>query len=843
MEEHSHAYHDQYQQAADPLLTEAHKSSLLPSVHQQFSFSVTTSHRPQVDHLQDSASFVSGRASFYVPDGSVSYDARDGAFSADSNPFAPPQENVLTNSSIYQQEVPSSYSSIPGTTEAGNQNEQFHKALVSSISSNQEQLNPQTTLPAVGSSASAQQPHFTHWDQSVEAINDPNDRASIFDHVSPHDHDSRQKASYMYPNPAGHSGDVDRIAAVSSVHAWTPAVVAGGVFSPIPPVPSGPQFDPTFISHSSAPGQPAPVFGGIPRPSFRPTIPSAGASFGLGAGTALHPTTAFPGDSNGVFNVSERPKKASVPNWLREEIIKKKVAIASSSIQGHAADDSFHLSGTEADDKSFKEGDETDSRSVDSTHSAEGEEDDDDDVEVARSAAINLEIKHILTEVLLKVTDELFDEIATKVLSEDDMTVEVDNGTDSARHKISPPPAVPTPKASAKVLVPVIVKNVKVNDATEKSNSSSPGDVLGLANYASEEEEVQSSSMRSARQINGDAHRRSSNDRTSEDVLMEEKGTKLAVVEEQEETLLNSPLKYNGEGCTRKKGIHADNELVYDGAAAATRATPRVSEDQFIVKGSKMVEVSLKQTYDFESKDNVDGKFYMKHESECGNAVDLKSTTDEFQVRDDLSKSKKNDGNEGKRSSVSKVIVKEADDAVKVKAKQKHSDSGEPRRGKDRNVGKEHTDERNNGLKERIKDRDVKREEKVGESDSRKSSKHSNNVKEDRKGTEKSRRVSAKEEDNRKRERTRDEKEDRSRHRDPRDSRRYKRQLSPSVSRGKNVRDNSLADNISDSSDETSDNSRQRKLRSNKRSLSPSPVRSPRRRRRSRSGTPVRRRR
>lgn len=69
------------------------------------------------------------------------------------------------------------------------------------------------------------------------------------------------------------------------------------------------QFDPTFVSHSSAPGQPAPVFGGIPRPSFRPTIPSAGASFGLGAGTALHPTTAFPGDSNGVFNVSERPKK------------------------------------------------------------------------------------------------------------------------------------------------------------------------------------------------------------------------------------------------------------------------------------------------------------------------------------------------------------------------------------------------------------------------------------------------------------------------------------------------------------------------------------------------------
>ncbi|KAK1381899.1 hypothetical protein POM88_019634 [Heracleum sosnowskyi] len=36
-----------------------------------------------------------------------------------------------------------------------------------------------------------------------------------------------------------------------------------------------------------------------------------------------------------------------------------------------------------------------------------------DDAEIARTAAINHEIKRVLTEVLLKVTDELFDEIAT----------------------------------------------------------------------------------------------------------------------------------------------------------------------------------------------------------------------------------------------------------------------------------------------------------------------------------------------------------------------------------------------------------------------------------------------
>lgn len=356
------------------------------------------------------------------------------------------------------------------------------------------------------------------------------------------------------------------------------------------------------------------------------------------------------------------------------------------------------------------------------------------------------------------------------------------------------------------------MRTAEVDNATEKSNSSSPGDVLGLANYASEEEEedVQSSSMHSAGQINGDSHLQSCNDRTSEDALMEEKGTKEKVVEEQKETLQNSPLKGNGEGDMRKK-VHADDVLVHDdGAAVATRAVPRVCEDRFFVKAGKMVEVPLKQTNDFESKDNVDGKAFVKHEPECGDAIDLKLTTDESQVRDDRSKSEKNDGCEGKRSSASKVFVKEADDTGKVKAKQKHTDSGEPRRGKDRDSGKEPTDPRNNGLKEKIKDRDVKPEEKVRESDSRKSSKHSNIIKEDRKDSEKIKRVSSKEDDDRKKERRRDEKEDSSRQRDSRDSRRYKRQHSSSVSRGKNIGDSSLADNLSGSSDETSDNSRQR---------------------------------
>jgi hypothetical protein len=47
-----------------------------------------------------------------------------------------------------------------------------------------------------------------------------------------------------------------------------------------------------------------------------------------------------------------------------------------------------------------------------------------DEIEAARMAAMNQEIKRVLTEVLLKVTDDLFDEIATKVLNEDDPSAE-----------------------------------------------------------------------------------------------------------------------------------------------------------------------------------------------------------------------------------------------------------------------------------------------------------------------------------------------------------------------------------------------------------------------------------
>lgn len=65
------------------------------------------------------------------------------------------------------------------------------------------------------------------------------------------------------------------------------------------------------------PGHAAPLFGRLPGPSFQQTIPSVSAPFGLGAGAALHPTTAFPVDAYNLSTGPERPKKVIIDMYPR----------------------------------------------------------------------------------------------------------------------------------------------------------------------------------------------------------------------------------------------------------------------------------------------------------------------------------------------------------------------------------------------------------------------------------------------------------------------------------------------------------------------------------------------
>nr|CAN72860.1 hypothetical protein VITISV_018140 [Vitis vinifera] len=113
------------------------------------------------------------------------------------------------------------------------------------------------------------------------------------------------------------------------------------------------------------------------------------------------------------------------------------------------------------------------------------EDDDEDYVEAGGTAAVNQEIKRTITEVPVKVTDELFDEIVAKVLIRYDMTVEVDDRIVTSNHKVSQiSPLVLTPKVSVKVLIPVEDKETETEAVSRKSSSGSPGDVFSLGSYA-----------------------------------------------------------------------------------------------------------------------------------------------------------------------------------------------------------------------------------------------------------------------------------------------------------------------------------------------------------------------
>ncbi|CAI9093015.1 OLC1v1028412C1 [Oldenlandia corymbosa var. corymbosa] len=272
------------------------------------------------------------------------------------------------------------------------------------------------------------------------------------------------------------AGDISRgmeqhVAAVPPDYNFVPPTEPALVYPPVTAmVPAGSQVDPVAAVPSPVPGHTTPIFGRMTGPSFQPAVASVAGSFGIVAGPELHPGAPFSVDSFGAPVASERPKKASVPNWLREEIIKNKPVIVNSSMDLPKED-------AESTEDDYRMGDQ---KSID-TRSDEEEDDDEDDLEAARTAAINNEIKRIVTDVLLQVTAELFDEIATKVLSEDDPVIE------DSKHSTSTLTTATT-ESTITASIPVKIKETVSSDGIGKFDVSR-GDVLGLGSYASDDDE------------------------------------------------------------------------------------------------------------------------------------------------------------------------------------------------------------------------------------------------------------------------------------------------------------------------------------------------------------------
>ncbi|KAK8480809.1 hypothetical protein V6N13_005322 [Hibiscus sabdariffa] len=799
-EEQNH-FHDPRLQAVDSHYMDA-QQSLPISSYQQFSVPAASPHGPPATYPNETLS-NSSRPPSYIPDACPPYHVRDGTSCMDPNSGFLHQESLPASSSVLLQEVPSSYSSVSGKEKSADEKEQSYKSMPLPISSAQESAyHMQPPLPDIGRPVLSEQ-SLSYGNQAAVPAADLSDQPLDFAPRFNNDHDRQMQSNYAVHHESLGRG-IDPIAISSSINSWTPPVAPDAVYPLV--LPPGAQHDP-MSAPSPVSGHMAPSFPRFPGPSFQPHIPSATAPFGLGVGTQLNPAAAFPGDTYGA--ISERPKKGPVPNWLKEEILRNKATIAKSSLE--PTKEEMESIEDEAVDKSLAKNDQADSKSIDSSRSTEEEDDDEDYVEAARTAAINQEIKRVLTEVLLKVTDELFIEIATKVVNQDDSIVEVDHNTVASNHKVSPSSSlVPTPKASARVLVPGKAK--EPDTAEEKSSSSSPGNLLGLANYASDNEdvdgEIQSSRMPDSR--SNDAVVQSFSRKLSQVNDVIENGNSRAVPDEHRgvEKNFGSDMKSKNRSDNTDDGADRNYEKSFSSkVVSGFESNINSGKLQDGNNGSKMNDtlgewVTIK--YGSELPDESAGK---------------KSTKSESQSREMKVHSDKNDRHESRKSSFSKEHGSGRElEAIKSRGELK---GDENYMREDERLRKQKVEDRN-GSKEREKE--PKSADRTKESDSRKKSSH-HDAKDDKKDASRSNRASAKEDVGRKRERTKE--EDRSRHKRGSDSSRHKRRRSLSISsRGRRSKDNS-SDHANESSDGTSDGSK-RKSRSRKRT-SPSPVKSRRR--------------
>ncbi|KAL5216707.1 hypothetical protein ABZP36_008108 [Zizania latifolia] len=425
-EVHNYGYQDQYQQPPD-----------LP----------TETLHPPIPQLSNDQLPFQHREINYLPDG---------------GPIVPPTKNFCSFPSTYEQEVSYNYSSSPGIGKAMLQNPSSHTQPSPTVSSIQDGFPRAPSSMHVA--PSLEQAHLGLVGQSSKIVVDPSDQPLEFNSRKAPGIAVHKTANFSYTIPAAPIAPSDHDAHSAPTQSWVPSTTVLFPQAPVPP--QAAQMDPSVYT--------APLFGAVSGSSYVPP-----AAFGVD-----NMIEAFPVDANTPFNVAERSKKPPVPNWLREELLKKKSTSSSASAQ-HPTE--FHSMGSEDAEKTLKSADQTDSRIVDSTKSTD--DDDEDEIEAARMAAINQEIKRVLTEVLLKVTDDLFDEIATKVLNEDGSSAEPNELTRDSTLEGSGL-GESKPKISAKVVVPVKPTNVSLVDPSDRVGLSSPkGALLGLASYDSDDDD------------------------------------------------------------------------------------------------------------------------------------------------------------------------------------------------------------------------------------------------------------------------------------------------------------------------------------------------------------------
>lgn len=353
-------------------------------------------------------------------------------------------------------------------------------------------------------------------------------------------------------------------------------------------------------------------------------------------------------------------------------------------------------------------------------------------------------------------------------------------------HKASAsPPSASVPKASAKVLVPVKGKEPEHDALSEKSNSSSPGDVLGLGNYASDAED-------------GDDEMDSSNVPASLKDAAHQSGIKKSL-EDMHDVSNNS----NSQVKPEENGRSQTNLVNNLGKTSPSQSKTSNGADIGQLHDDKMnkkLDRSHPSKVVSEDRDNGLNASERRHDRSNGKTAGVEKTTEDHQVRESRIRTEKADRRDKNSSEDFAKDVKNSKTRADEKGNENH------RRKDERHQKKEKADDRNEA-KERAKDFNVRHGEKAKESESRKRSSLVD-AKGDNKEAEKGHRSSAMEDTSRRKEHTRDKGEHKSRHKDSSKSDRHKRKRSSSVSsRGRSSRDQAV-NHSSESSGEGSDGSK-----------------------------------
>lgn len=368
----------------------------------------------------------------------------------------------------------------------------------------------------------------------------------------------------------------------------------------------------------------------------------------------------------------------------------------------------------------------------------------------------------------------------------------VGNNAAAPNHKASAsPPSAPVPKASAKVLVPVKAKELENDGATEKSNSSSPGDVLGLGNYGSDaddgDDEIESSSVPTPLK---DTTYQSGIKKPSEDMndFPVNSSSHLEEHGKSQTNLVDKLVKTSS--LQFKTGNGAANDQLHDDKV--TRELDHSNSSQVVSKDNRGNELNASQrSHDrFNGFNSRDTSGVPKSELP-GKNVGVEKATDDHPGRE----SKRSEKDDRYDRSSEKDFVKEMQ-VNKAGTDEKGNESH--RRKDERHQRKEKTDY-SSEAKERVKEYNLRHGEKAKESESRKRSS---------KEAEKPHRSSAIEDTSRRKEHTKDKGEHKSRQKDASNPDRHKRRRSSSVgSRGRISKDHAV-NHSGDSSGECSDGSK-----------------------------------